>query len=206
MTVTMNSNPDGKVQRKSLASQLDRLDSILDGLDEALAGAIADTLKEAVTMAATEAVRATLIGIVTNPDVITLMRSGLTPTATEPTPTAVRTIAAETPGIVGRLRQAITAAWQRALSKVKAVGTSVASRARQIGRGVVKTYCGINAIWRLKRPLLIALGIGSIAGIIAHASSPWFAGILSGIGALGATLGAQLAMWTRHMFAGLAVR
>jgi hypothetical protein len=206
MMVTTHSNTNGKGQRKSLASQLDRLDSILDGLDEALAGAIADTLKDAVTMAAAEAVRATLIGVVTNPDVIALMRSGLVPTATEPVPTELRTIVAETPDMVGRVRQAITAAWRWSLSKVKAVGTAVAYRTCRIGRGIVKTYCGINAMWKLKRPLLIALGIGSTAGVIAYASSPWFAGVLSGIGAMCAALGAQLAMWTRNIFTGLVVR
>ena len=46
--------------KKSLAHQLDRLDTILDGLAEALQGAVADAVKQAVGQAAREAVKVAL--------------------------------------------------------------------------------------------------------------------------------------------------
>ena len=49
--------------RKTLASQLDRLDSILDGLSEGLNDAVASAVREAVGLAVHEAVQAVL----TNP-------------------------------------------------------------------------------------------------------------------------------------------
>ena len=49
MTVTANTSNKGKHQRKSLASQLDHFDNMLDGLDQALKEVIADTVREAVT-------------------------------------------------------------------------------------------------------------------------------------------------------------
>jgi hypothetical protein len=48
--------------RKTLASQLDRLDGILDGLDSALAGAV----QEAVEQAVKQAVQAVLTEVLTN--------------------------------------------------------------------------------------------------------------------------------------------
>jgi hypothetical protein len=62
--------------RKSLASQLDRLDSILDGLSEALNGAVATAVEGAVERAVKQAVgetvretlQAVLTEVVSNPD------------------------------------------------------------------------------------------------------------------------------------------
>ncbi|SRR5579875_3194559 len=47
MTTAVRTNSDGE-QRKTLASQLDRLDGILDGLDRALTGAVQDAVEQAV--------------------------------------------------------------------------------------------------------------------------------------------------------------
>jgi hypothetical protein len=53
--------------RKTLASQLDRLDSILDGLSEGLSDAVASAVREAVGLAVQEAVQAVLTELLTNP-------------------------------------------------------------------------------------------------------------------------------------------
>ena len=53
--------------RKTLASQLDRLDSILDGLSEGLTDAVASAVREAVGLAVQEAVQAVLTELLTNP-------------------------------------------------------------------------------------------------------------------------------------------
>src|SRR6516162_7473241 len=53
--------------RKTLASQLDRLDSILDGLSEGLNDAVAQAVREAVGLAVHEAVQAVLAELLTNP-------------------------------------------------------------------------------------------------------------------------------------------
>jgi hypothetical protein len=61
MTTTLRASSNGQ-PRKTLASQLDRLDGILDGLDAALAGAV----QEAVGLAVKEAVQAVLTEVLTN--------------------------------------------------------------------------------------------------------------------------------------------
>jgi hypothetical protein len=53
--------------RKTLASQLDRLDGILDGLSEGLNDAVASAVREAVGLAVQEAVQAVLTELLTNP-------------------------------------------------------------------------------------------------------------------------------------------
>ena len=64
MTMTLDNGV-----RKTLASQIDRLDSILDGLAENLNEAVADSVKGAVTVAVQEAVHAALVEILSNAEV-----------------------------------------------------------------------------------------------------------------------------------------
>jgi hypothetical protein len=64
MTKTLEMNGS---TRKTLASQLDRLDSILDGLSEGLDQAVAQAVREAVGLAVQEAVQAVLTELLTNP-------------------------------------------------------------------------------------------------------------------------------------------
>ena len=64
MTKTIEMNGPA---RKTLASQLDRLDSILDGLSEGLTDAVASAVREAVGLAVQEAVQAVLTELLTNP-------------------------------------------------------------------------------------------------------------------------------------------
>ena len=59
MSTTMNSGLNGRL-KKSLAYQLDRLDTILDGLADALNGAVANAVRESVGQAAREAVKVAL--------------------------------------------------------------------------------------------------------------------------------------------------
>jgi hypothetical protein len=64
MTQTLEMNGP---TRKTLASQLDRLDSILDGLSEGLNDAVSAAVREAVGLAVQEAVQAVLTELLTNP-------------------------------------------------------------------------------------------------------------------------------------------
>jgi hypothetical protein len=200
MSITLNPTANGRMPRKNLSDQLDRLDRILDGLDGALAGAITEAVKDAVSTSVAEAVRVTLIEIVTNPDVIALLRGGSL-AAFQASPKVAARVT-----VVDRIRQGVSAAWKWSLRKLKAIGLAITTRARSIRAGVVGTVRSVNMVWRLKRPLLIALGVGSVMGAVAYASSPWMAAILSGIAATGATLGAQLALWTRRLFASFSMR
>src|SRR5262249_19400836 len=71
-------------ERKTLASQLDRLDSILDGLSDALNGAVADAVQGAVESAVKQAGgQAVLTEVLTNADLLAAVR-GLLPVPPSP--------------------------------------------------------------------------------------------------------------------------
>jgi len=59
MSMTTPTSMNGRM-KKTLAFQLDRLDTILDGLADALNGAVADAVKKTVGVAAKEAVKVAL--------------------------------------------------------------------------------------------------------------------------------------------------
>jgi hypothetical protein len=71
MTTTVQTNPNGRAARKSLSSEIDRLDNILDGL--------ADALNESVAAAVQQAVAGVLTEILTNPTFADRLRGPVNP-------------------------------------------------------------------------------------------------------------------------------
>jgi hypothetical protein len=97
--------------RKTLASQLDRLDGILDGLDSALAGAV----QEAVSMAVKQAVQAVLTEVLSNRQ----LQEQLQQTARHAAPPQQMH---HEQGMANRLWQATTQGLRRTVYKVKQLG------------------------------------------------------------------------------------
>lgn len=112
-TTTPRTNSDGQ-QRKTLASQLDRLDGILDGLDAALAGAV----QEAVSMAVKEAVHSVLTEVLTNRALQEQLHQAAQPGPPPQEPHGRK----KTPN---RLWQATTARLRQTFQTVKKVGHGV---------------------------------------------------------------------------------
>jgi hypothetical protein len=77
------SNVNGQ-ERKTLASQIDRLDTILDGLSEALSESVSTAVQEAVSLAVKEAVQTVLTEILTNPDLRDCLQPPTPPPAAPP--------------------------------------------------------------------------------------------------------------------------
>src|SRR5262245_16501918 len=69
-------------QRKSLATEIDRLDGILDGLDEALAGSVETAVRDVVGQVVRETVEATVREVLSNPDLIRAAIAQHAPVAT----------------------------------------------------------------------------------------------------------------------------
>ena len=113
MTTAVRTNIDGQ-QRKTLSSQLDRLDGILDGLDSALAGAV----QEAVSMAVKEAVQAVLAEVLTNRELQEQLQQ-----AAQHAPRRDETHGK--PSMASRLWQATTTGIRRTVQKVKELGHGV---------------------------------------------------------------------------------
>jgi hypothetical protein len=113
MTTAVRTNSDGQ-PRKTLASQLDRLDGILDGLDSALAGAV----QEAVSMAVKQAVQAVLAEVLTNRELQEQLQQ-----AAQLAPPPKETHGK--PSMLDRLWQATTEGVRRTVQTVKKLGRGV---------------------------------------------------------------------------------
>jgi hypothetical protein len=145
MTRTLEMNGPA---RKTLASQLDRLDSILNGLSEGLDQAVAQAVREAVGLAVQEAVQAVLTELLTNP----LLREQLQgPAAAQPAapdgPASKNgggkgRLAALCGGVRDRLRQAAQAArwaWGLAGDRVRAALRAAAGGAAAAAACLART-------------------------------------------------------------------
>ena len=116
MTVTTSPSNNGRIQRKSLSSQPGSSGQHFGWTGWALTGAITDAVKDAVSIAVAEAVRATLIEVVTNPDVLSLLR-GVVPVV--PAVSTEKVAPVERPSIVGTVRRFMSSAWKCSLGKVR---------------------------------------------------------------------------------------
>ena len=74
--------PNGQT-RKTLASQLDRLDTILDTLGDGLNQAVASAVEQAVSTAVHRAVQGVIAEVLTNPDLLALLRAAAAPGGAE---------------------------------------------------------------------------------------------------------------------------
>ena len=134
MTATARTNINGQ-PRKTLASQIDRLDGILDGLDAALAGAV----QEAVEQAVKQAVQAVLTEVLTNRELQEQLQQAAQPAPPPEPPRGKKS----TPN---RLWQATTEAARQTVQKVKQFGRGVGMALLAAG-GVVagRRLCGAQA-------------------------------------------------------------
>jgi hypothetical protein len=170
--------------RKTLASQLDRLDSILDGLSEGLSDAVASAVREAVGLAVREAVQAVLAELLTNPALREQLQKAAAPGPPPPaerTPEGGRGRLAALCGRVGDklrsachigagcLRQAVRAtslAWRLADDRVRAALLVVAAYlARTALAAAAHRLCSAakslaSRAWGALRRALPALGLG----------------------------------------------
>ena len=183
----MNPTTNGQT-RKTLSAQLDRLDSILDGLSEALNESVAAAVKEATAQAVQQAVQATLTEILTSPELLSLIGTArATPPLVEGVPAPV---ASSAPSLRGRIGSALSWAGQKIRSVWTACGRKLSSlRPRLLG------------LWGLRRQLLIALGIGAVAGLAAYLAGPLAAGAFSGVAAFASGLTVQTRLWVKKLVA-----
>jgi hypothetical protein len=123
---TLRKTPADGQSRKTLASQLDRLEGILGGLDSALAGAV----QEAVEQAVKQAVQAVLTEVLTNRDLQEQLQQAAQPAPPAEPPRGQTSTA-------NRLWQATTEAARQTVHKVKQLGRGVGMALLVVGGVVV---------------------------------------------------------------------
>jgi hypothetical protein len=207
MTTTMNNNLPGR-QRRSLNDSIGHLDQMIDGLSEAIPGTIRDTLQETVGAAITEGVRAALLEIVSNPDVLALLRNSL-PT---PPPLAVpitAVAAAAQPGVVHRLLASTgtgivnTVRWSLSLMRA-GVRTATQGAVTALNK-LAELRDRLRSLRHARRPLLLAVAVGALVATITLLAPSWVAAMLSGLGGAGVTLAVQAGLWLRQHLGSLLV-
>src|SRR5262245_8744291 len=174
MMTTMTSN--GRPARKTLASQIDRLDTMLSGLAESIDETVADAVRAAVVVAVREAVQAVLSEVLTSPEVLAQLRDALPP---PPLATPVATPAAG-PTLKERLAQA----WSWLGTKVRSVlgacqgglnrlGAAAVCQCRRVQHAARATWLRLRVLRYFRGQVLLALGLGTAAGVAAYLAAPW---------------------------------
>src|SRR4051794_20548368 len=98
--MTTKTNANGQ-ERKTLASQLDRLDAILDALGVGLNEAVASAVQDVVGTAVTAAVQAAVVEVLTNPELLERLRPA--PAPQPPAPSFFSRLTAKARGWWARL-------------------------------------------------------------------------------------------------------
>jgi hypothetical protein len=183
MTTTMMRNGQG---RPSLAQQIDRLDTILDGLAGALNEAVAHAVRDAVA----EAVKVAVAETLANPE----LRRRIMPAAARPS--LLRRL-------VAKIRQAGVVIKTQALRFGRWVAGTVTAGVRAVKSGAsfawTTTKAKVTAIirsvpawpalaWRLRTPVLLALGVGGTLAFACYMAGPVVASAVSGMAGMSEVL------------------
>jgi hypothetical protein len=167
---------NGRPQRKLLSEELDRLDSIIDSLAEGLPEAVAAAAREGTRAA----VQGAILEILSNPELRALLQNS-TPAAPAPSEPV-----ATGPSLWTRIKMKLAAAKAVIVEQVYVAKTLVAHAIRTLG-----------VVVPVKR-IAIIVGVAVLGGIAIHAAPAGFsAAIVVAAGAVGAGL-LQFGNWLRR--------
>lgn len=214
MTTQTTQDVNGRT-RKSLASEIDRLDGILDGLSEGLNEAVAMVTKEAVQVAVREAVQSVLTEILTNPAVLAKLQASLIKNMPKPASKPAVTWKERWTKVGQTVANGCRAVGQKCRTGLRWVGQSVASLAKSVvqlpGQVVQKSFetaakvaAHLWIVRQFKRQFLVALLVGTLAGVAAYLAGPWLAVLASAVGGFATTATVQILLWCRNLLLGFA--
>ena len=198
--------------RKTLASQIDRLDDILDGLADNLHEAVTGAVKETVTAAVAEAVHAAVLEVLTNAELqkrlgLTQVPPATTPPPPPPTvPLALR-LADRARGCWGWLLGVTLDAWDavttvarvvagRAPATVQRCVTAGRAKAHELRAAVTErartTWLQVLTLTavakRYRKQLLVALGVGALVGVTCYLGGREVAALVCALGGFAGSL------------------
>ena len=170
---------NGRPQRKLLSEELDRLDSIIDSLAEGLPEAVAAAAREGTRAAVKDAI----LEIVSNPELRALLQNSAT--VAPPAPAPSESVVAG-PSL-----------WTRIKMKLAAVKAAVVERARVVKTLVVHAARTLAAVLPVKQIAIVA-SVAVLGGVAIHAAPVGFSAAIAVVaGAVGAGL-LQLSNWLRR--------
>jgi hypothetical protein len=208
MTTTAGEN--GRA-RKSLASEIDRLQEILDrlseNLDAAVTAAVASTVREAMTAAVQEAVHAAVLELLSSKDL--RQRQGVKPTpGGQSAPSVTNRLADTARRYWNWLAEVAQDTWDTATTAAQVVKVWALEAANQFlatGRAKLqqvrdRVTAGVRVSWmrlvvlatlarQLRRRMPVALGMGVAAGLVVYLAGPLVVPVACGlVGFFGALL------------------
>jgi len=198
MTMSSTAVSNGKAKR-SLATEIDRLDQMLDGLAKGLNEAVGDAVKDALGGAMRETVQAVLTELFTNPEILAKLRAAL---GAMPPVTAMTQPAPARRG----LRQRLHGLWTGIRTCVRKIRQACATRIRRqcdrvciiaglIRQALVVIRNHLPMIRPFRRQILTAFACGMVVGVLAWFAGPWAAGLVSGFGGFATAISVQAGLW-----------
>ncbi len=188
MSNTINSN-GSPTQRKTLAAQLDRLDTIIDAIDRVLPEVVADAVKQAVGAAVQQTVETVLAEVLSRPELLRALAgqpqapvAAVAPPAQPEGPSRLRRfgawLAGKLAGAFSCVSQAIGHCARRVLDGVSAQCRRI-SRAALLCGGVLLALAG----WLARRPRAVSLSVllGLVVGLGAYLAGPVIASAALGL-------------------------
>jgi hypothetical protein len=190
--------------RKNLADQINRLDSLLDGLadnlNEAVASAVQQTVAAAVKEAVTTGVTQAIVEVLTNAELQQLLRPPITP-APPPLPPAPSESSGGGGFLAGlwqTVRGAAAKVAEAAGRAAKGVGNWLAATARKardlVSGGVEAIRRGASALYALVLTSRVAqvVAVGGLVAVGCCLAHPALAGVVAGVAAAVAASVSQL--------------
>jgi hypothetical protein len=206
-TTTLNAG------RKTLASQLDRLDTIIDGLadnlHEAVAIATANVVKETLTVVVQEAIRGALVEILTNAEVLKRLATNVQP----PVPLIVR-LAAKARSCWSWLKGTVKGACSKVKQMVSSLATATSTRVQQARQQVVQraktcwmwTVALTALAKRFRLQLGVAAGVGVLAGVVCYMGGREIASLGCGLAGFMGSLATDAVDRVRRMYSSVLER
>ena len=187
MSATMT---NGKPQRKQLADQLDRLDTIIDTLADGLNEAVADACREG----ARAAVRTALVEVLSSPELRALLAPQPAPAAPAPQPVPE----APKPNFWSRIKAKAAAARDALIGATTQAKETVAAKYKAASDAVNAVATATGEALPLRRVLWVGLGAGLLVGlaclVVPHAA----AAAVSAVSVATTTVAVQTGNWLKR--------
>jgi hypothetical protein len=179
----MTQTSNGRAQRKSLATEIDRLDNILDGLDEALAGAVEMAVRDVTARVVREAVEAAVREVLSSPELLRAAVARHAPVATpapqQPRRTLSEWLKEKLAGLYHRAKRSLGGAWHWCLAKVRKGCCWLRDGCKFALSLATVAAC---AAWKFRRATVTAVSAGALVGGGAYLAGPIIASSLCGLG------------------------
>jgi hypothetical protein len=179
-----------------LASQIDRLETILAGLTDTLGRTVAEAVQDAVSKAVELAVREVL----TNPELLQALQAQTAPSLqpakegslTKTLRQTYTTVCEKASSAGMSLRKKAGWAWSKLGGVCSWIGSGLTTGWTMICAGYNKLASGSVAfcqtlpallmlLWAYRKPLLVALGVGILLGVGTYWAGPFVASFFSGL-------------------------